>query len=79
MGGGKPAFAIADGVCERSANMSEKLGFEKLFGDRTAVNGDEHSFSPSAVVVQSPGDQLLTGSAFAGDEDGTVGVGNLLD
>jgi hypothetical protein len=79
MGGGKPAFAIADGVCERSANVAEKLGFEKLFGDRTAVDCDEHFFSPSAVVVESAGDQFLAGSAFAGDEDGTVGVGNLLD
>ena len=42
----------------------------------TATNG--FGFA-GAEVVEGAGDEFLAGSAFAGDEDGYVGGGDLLD
>jgi len=42
-------------------------------------SGTKRSAHAGAVEVDRLGDELLTRSAFAGDEDGAVGVGDLLD
>ena len=37
----EPALAIADGTCERAADVAEEFGFEQRLGNRTAVDRDK--------------------------------------
>ena len=59
--------------------MAEQFAFQKLFGNRGAVHGEERLFAAVAVMVNRAGDQFLAGAAFAGDQRGGVAAGDLAD
>jgi hypothetical protein len=48
--------------------VTEQLRFEERFGDRSAVDLDERTVGTLAQLVDGARDQLLAGSALAGDE-----------
>ena len=45
--------------------MPEKLRLDQLGGDRGAIERDERSFAPSALLMNGPRDQLLARPGFA--------------
>src|SRR5262249_43070853 len=47
--------------------VAEQLTFQKGLGNRRAIDGHERLAGPSAVVVESAGDQLLAGAALSQD------------
>ena len=49
--------------------MAEKFRFQKGFRNRRAVELDEGALLPQAVEVDQPGNHLLAGAGFAGDQD----------
>jgi len=53
--------------------VAEQLAFNELARDRGHVDRDEGPRAALAEIVQRPGDQLLPGTAFAGDHDGQIG------
>ena len=59
--------------------MAEDFTFDERLGDGGAVYGDEGTGFAGAEVVEGAGDEFLAGAAFAGDEHGDVGGGDLLD
>src|SRR3974390_1591122 len=59
--------------------MPEQFGFQKVFRQGTAVNGNEGSELAAAVEVQRASNQLLASAALAENEHGAVGVGHPLD
>ena len=54
-----------------------KNAFEKFGGQRTAVDGHEHLVGARGVGVDGFGNQFLTGSGFAIDQDGSAAGGDL--
>ena len=54
--------------------MAEELAFEEVLGD-----GDVISLAADTEAVEGAGDQFLAGAAFAEDQDGGVGGGDVLD
>ena len=64
---------------ERAFFVAEQFAFQKLFGNRGAVHREERLFAAVAVMINRAGDEFLAGAAFAGDERGGVGGGNLAD
>ena len=75
----KRPFLVVDGAGEGAFAMAEKLGFEEVFRQGAAIDGDEGGELAAAVEMEGAGDQFLAGAAFAQDEDGAVGVGHALD
>ncbi len=74
MGQLEAALAFGGGARERTFFVSEQLRFEQGFGQRGAIQGHERPFAPGAEVVNSPGDDLLAGPAFAAQQHrGTAG------
>ena len=73
------AGAALDGAGEGAFFVAEDFAFDERFRDGGAVDGDEGPRLARAEVVKGAGDQLLAGAAFAGDEDGDVGGGDLFD
>ena len=59
--------------------MAEEFGLQEIFRERAAVDGHERRELPAAVEMQRPRDEFLAGAAFAKDQDGAVGVGDLFD
>ena len=71
----RPAFGSSDETTtgslrarEGALRMAEELALDELVRDRAAVDRDEGRVPASARVVQRGDDELLTGSALAGDE-----------
>ena len=73
------SLARLGGPGERTLFVAEKLRRQQTLRKGGAVERNE-TFRPApAVVVDGAGDQLLTGAAPAGDEDGGVGGRDLLE
>jgi hypothetical protein len=45
----EPALAIADGTCERPADMAEEFGFEQRLRNRTAADRDKTAGAARAL------------------------------
>lgn len=73
------AFAVLFGPGEGAADVAEELIFEEGFGLGGAVECDEAAFSAGRVAMHGLRDEFLAGAALAGDEDGKVGGGDVLD
>src|SRR5690554_940002 len=56
------------GVSERALLVPEKLGFQQMHGDRSAVEFNEGSICARPAEVQRPGHQLLAGTRFTLDQ-----------
>ena len=59
--------------------MAEELAFHQGFGDAAAVDRDERLIPALAFLVDRPGDQFFSRTAFARDEHIGLGPGNLSD
>ena len=61
--------------------MAEEFALDGAFGDGATVDGDEAAallgVFAEAVLVDDAGEDILTHTAFAGDEDAEVGRGHL--
>ena len=64
---------------ERAFFVAEQFAFQKLFGNRGAIDGEKRLRRAVAVMIDRAGYQFLARAAFAGDERGRVGCGNLAD
>ncbi len=56
---------------------AEYFGLEQIFGKRAAIDDDQRAFAPGAQLVDSPGKELLAGTAFALHEYGCFAFGNV--
>src|SRR5262245_32523422 len=59
--------------------MAEQLALEQVFGNGSAVDGNERTTAPARPSMNRARDQLLADSAFAGDEHCGLVVGDLRD
>ena len=73
------ALLVGDGAGEGAADVAEELALEEVLGERGAVDGDEGVVAAGALEVDGPGGHLLARPALAGDQDGRVRRGDLLD
>ena len=64
----KQSVAIFVRAGERALHVAEQFGFQKRFGKRAAIDGDERRFGTRAVFVDGARHQFLAGAAFAGDQ-----------
>src|SRR4029077_16014968 len=62
-----PALRVRPG--EGAALVPEQLRLEQVRRDRRGVERDERALDARTVLVQRPGDELLAGARFPGDED----------
>ncbi len=72
MGSSEPPVTTLDRSGERTAFVTEELGFEQSIGKRGAVHGYEGPRDTRALFVQGPGNELLSGAALADNQH--VGV-----
>ena len=70
---------VGYGPGERALLVPEQFRLEQILRQRAAIDGDERMMLAVAVEVQPTRDQLLAGAAFALDQHGAVGVGDLVD
>ena len=59
--------------------VPEQLALQQVLGDGGAVEGQKRGLGPWAVLVDSPGDQLLAGTALTSDQHGKVLGGDAAD
>src|SRR5690606_28850907 len=62
-----------------SATMAEELALEERLGYRRAVHAHEVALRSTAQLVDTGGDELLAGAAFAADEDRGIARRDLRD
>src|SRR5437870_7104605 len=67
------------GAGERTLLVAEQVGLDESLGDRRWVDGDEGLLAPRALMVDGPRDELLAGTALAGDQHGRRRAGDLRD
>lgn len=70
---------VGDRAGEGALAMAEEFGFEEVFGEGGAIDGDEGGVVAAGIVVEGAGDEFLAGAAFAEDEDGGFGIGDAFD
>ncbi len=63
------AFLVQRGAGERAFLVAEQLGLDEIFWNRGAVDLDERSLQPLAVVVHRIGDELLAGAVLTLNQD----------
>src|SRR4029078_11317876 len=68
-----------DGASERAFAMAEEFGFEKIFGQRAAIDRNKGRVATAAVEMEHARDQFLAGAAFTENQNGAVGVGDAFD
>src|ERR1051326_2679858 len=66
------ADTTRDGARERAFLMAEQFGFQKIFRDGGAIDGDERLVGARALAVNVAREDFFTGSRFAGDQDGSI-------
>jgi len=66
------ADTARDGAGKRPLLMSEQFGFEQVLRDRSAVHRNERFLGAQRFPVYIAGEHFLTGTGFAGDQDGGV-------
>ena len=62
---------------ERAALMAEELGFDKLRGKAGAIDFQECGVAAGALLMDPARQMILSRAAFAGDENGGRGAGDL--
>ena len=67
MGFLKQALLVSDCVGKGPLLVAEKLTFQQSLNG-TTVNRNQRLFSPRAVVMNGPGDELLAGTTLSGYE-----------
>src|SRR5512134_2407148 len=70
----EPAHLVCDRPGERPLDVAEQLGFEEGFGERRAIDLDERLIAPRGKIVDRPGENALSRSALARDEDRGIGI-----
>ena len=73
------ADALDGRAGERAFLVAEQFAFQKLLGNGGAIDREERLLAAVAVMINRAGDEFLAGAAFAGDERGGVGAGDLAD
>ncbi len=58
--------------------MAKEFAFQQFPGNGAAVDGNEGFLFAGAVEVHGPGNQFLSCPGFAKDENGRIGLGDLL-
>ena len=71
--------AGADRSGERALFVSEEFAFDEVVGEGCAVDADERFVAPFALLLDCAGDEFLSCSGCAADEDGCVAGGDLGD
>lgn len=66
-----------DRTGEGSPAMAEQFAFHQPLGNGCAVDADKRMGTAVAQVVNRLGNELFTGSGFAGDQDRAIRYGNL--
>src|SRR5690606_31341673 len=69
----KASDAARGGAGKRAFFMSEELAFQQVPWNGSTVHGEEPLPCAIAVVEDGPCDQLLAGTALAGDQYGCIG------
>ena len=64
---------------EGSSNVAKQFTFEKMLGNRGAVDGDKRPRGTGTQIVDGARRQFLAGTAFTGNEHGGVGCGDPMD
>ena len=67
------ALLRVDGAGERALDVAEQRRFEQVGRQVAGVHGDERLLAARRVAVDGARDQLLTGAALAGDQNGASG------
>src|ERR1700733_9204140 len=70
--GFEPSRAPLQGACKGAFLVSEKLRGNQRLGNGGAVHADEGSRCTFRLPMQRPGNQFLTCSGFAEDENGRI-------
>src|SRR5208282_347605 len=73
------ADALQGRAGERAAFVAKEFAFKQLFGNRGAIDRKKRLLTAVAVMINRAGNQFLAGAAFAGNERGGVGHGDLAD
>src|SRR5467141_2926395 len=63
------ALLGSNGAGEGALHMAEKLGLQEIHGDRSRIYGHKGFVRAGGGRVNGLGDELLTGAAFAADEN----------
>ena len=69
MGRLEQALAVFVSAGESSLHVTEQFRLQESLWERAAVNGDEGSLGPNAVLVNGAGHQFFAGPALPGDEN----------
>ena len=64
---------------ERALLVSEELALDQVLGDGAAIEDHEGPLAARRLVVERPGDELLSRARLAGDHDGDVHRRDLLE
>ena len=70
---------LVSGAGERALFVAEKLAFDEVFRNGGAIDFDERGVGARALAVKGAGHQFLAGAAFARDQHGGLGAGDLAD
>jgi len=66
-------------VGERAPLAAEQLALDEQGRKRRAVDDDERLIAPLAATMKGPGDELLAGAGFTGQQDRRIRLGNAVD
>ncbi len=72
-------FLVVGRAGEGAATVAEKLAFEQVLGDCSAVLGDEKLIAPFRTVVQRRGDELFADTRLTFDEHRHARFGDLVE
>ena len=72
----KTTDPLADRSGEGTFLVTEELALEKVTGNRSTVDRDILQLGSPGKFVNRVGDNFFSGSAFPGDENGSIGAGN---
>ena len=65
---------VRRGAREGAFFISEQLALEEIFRQRSAIQRDERTVGPGALVMDRTGDEFLSGSAFSREQDRDVAL-----
>ncbi len=75
----KPADVVAIGAGKRTFLVTEQLAFDQFAGDRRAIDGQHRTFDPLAGMMDRPRNQFLSGTDFASNQYGAIGLADPFD
>src|SRR5271156_711129 len=77
--GSDEADAIAICAGKRALYEAKEFRADQACGNRRAIQDDKRPFYPSAMAIDGPRNEFLTGSGFAFDQYGQVGRRDLMN